>query len=194
MIKVKGQISDVALCVVEPQERIASMARMLFQELAKKVRCDLDVCDYLISILTSISLVVVRETPSITFFQTSSVDCQILKWELQKRNFSQYSSKASYFVVVLLVLKSRDEINCWMDGWLHGTVSRTSCMTNWLMPDFYFSVDFSYPSFRKINSLKIWLINFVRDSNARGKVPWIIFVVLICIMSQSCWGLLYVDA
>ncbi len=36
MIKVKGQISDMALCIVDEQEKIANMAKLFFTELARK--------------------------------------------------------------------------------------------------------------------------------------------------------------
>ncbi|XP_046630867.1 condensin complex subunit 1-like isoform X2 [Daphnia pulicaria] len=36
MVKVKGQISDIALCVIDPDTRISSMSRMFFSEFARK--------------------------------------------------------------------------------------------------------------------------------------------------------------
>lgn len=36
MIKVKGQISDAALLLVDPVTKIQSMAHLLFSELSKK--------------------------------------------------------------------------------------------------------------------------------------------------------------
>ena len=38
MVKVKGQISEMATCIVDPEERIASLAKRFFFELSKKVR------------------------------------------------------------------------------------------------------------------------------------------------------------
>jgi hypothetical protein len=40
MIKVKGQISEMAICIVDHDERIASLAKLFFNELAKKVNFD----------------------------------------------------------------------------------------------------------------------------------------------------------
>ena len=37
MVKVKGQISEMATCIVDPEERIASLAKLFFFELSKKV-------------------------------------------------------------------------------------------------------------------------------------------------------------
>lgn len=36
MVKVRGQISDLALCIVDPEPQISCMASMLFEELSKK--------------------------------------------------------------------------------------------------------------------------------------------------------------
>ena len=38
MVKVKGQISEMASCIVDPEERIAALAKLFFFELSKKVR------------------------------------------------------------------------------------------------------------------------------------------------------------
>lgn len=37
MIKVKGQISEMAFCIVDHNERISSLTKLFFNELAKKV-------------------------------------------------------------------------------------------------------------------------------------------------------------
>ena len=37
MVKVKGQISDIALCIIDPDPRISGMSRMFFSEFARKV-------------------------------------------------------------------------------------------------------------------------------------------------------------
>lgn len=39
MVKVKGQISELAVCIVDSDERIAGLAKLFFHELAKKVFC-----------------------------------------------------------------------------------------------------------------------------------------------------------
>lgn len=36
MVKVKGQISDIALCIIDPDSRISGMSRMFFSEFARK--------------------------------------------------------------------------------------------------------------------------------------------------------------
>ena len=38
MLKVKGQISAIALCLEDSESRIADLAKLFFHELAKKVR------------------------------------------------------------------------------------------------------------------------------------------------------------
>lgn len=38
MVKVKGQISEVATCVVDHNERISSLAKLFFHELSHKVK------------------------------------------------------------------------------------------------------------------------------------------------------------
>lgn len=38
MVKVKGQISELAICVVDNDEQISGLAKLFFHELAKKVR------------------------------------------------------------------------------------------------------------------------------------------------------------
>ena len=37
MIKVKGQISEMAICLEDKEEKIAGAAKLLFSELAQKV-------------------------------------------------------------------------------------------------------------------------------------------------------------
>ena len=37
MIKVKGQISAMALCLEDPEQKIADLAKLFFHELSKKV-------------------------------------------------------------------------------------------------------------------------------------------------------------
>ena len=37
MVKVKGQISELATCIVDGEERIAGLSKLFFHELAKKV-------------------------------------------------------------------------------------------------------------------------------------------------------------
>lgn len=37
MVKVKGQISEMALCIVDADDRISGLAKLFFSELAKKV-------------------------------------------------------------------------------------------------------------------------------------------------------------
>ena len=37
MLKVKGQISEMAVCIEDKEDKIASSAKMLFSELARKV-------------------------------------------------------------------------------------------------------------------------------------------------------------
>ena len=36
LTQVKGQISDMAFCIVDPVERIAGLAKLFFSKLAKK--------------------------------------------------------------------------------------------------------------------------------------------------------------
>lgn len=43
MIKVKGQISEMAICIVDHDERISSLAKLFFNELAKKVTRNVDI-------------------------------------------------------------------------------------------------------------------------------------------------------
>ncbi len=38
MVKVKGQISELATCIVDEDTQIANLAKLFFHELAKKVR------------------------------------------------------------------------------------------------------------------------------------------------------------
>ena len=38
MVKVKGQISELACCIVDNDDQIAGLAKLFFHELAKKVR------------------------------------------------------------------------------------------------------------------------------------------------------------
>ena len=38
MVKVKGQISELATCIVDDDERIAGLSKLFFSELARKVR------------------------------------------------------------------------------------------------------------------------------------------------------------
>ena len=37
MVKVKGQISELATCIIDDDVRIASLAKLFFNELSKKV-------------------------------------------------------------------------------------------------------------------------------------------------------------
>ena len=37
MVKVKGQISELAICIIDDDVRIASLAKLFFNELSKKV-------------------------------------------------------------------------------------------------------------------------------------------------------------
>ena len=37
MVKVKGNISEMATCIMDDDERIAALAKLFFHELAKKV-------------------------------------------------------------------------------------------------------------------------------------------------------------
>lgn len=37
MVKVKGQISEMAMCIVDNDERILGLAKLFFSELSKKV-------------------------------------------------------------------------------------------------------------------------------------------------------------
>ena len=37
MIKVKGQISEMAMCIVDHNDRISSLTKLFFNELSKKV-------------------------------------------------------------------------------------------------------------------------------------------------------------
>lgn len=38
MVKVKGQISEMAMCIVDDDERISGLAKLFFSELSKKVK------------------------------------------------------------------------------------------------------------------------------------------------------------
>ena len=37
MVKVKGQISEMAICIMDDDERIAALAKLFFHELSRKV-------------------------------------------------------------------------------------------------------------------------------------------------------------
>ena len=37
MVKVKGQISEMAVCIMDDDERIAALAKLFFHELSRKV-------------------------------------------------------------------------------------------------------------------------------------------------------------
>ena len=38
MVKVKGQISELAICIVDDNQQISDLSKLFFHELAKKVR------------------------------------------------------------------------------------------------------------------------------------------------------------
>lgn len=61
MLKVRGQISDLALCIVDPEPNISSMAILLFQELAKKGNTLYNVMPDIISRLSNPSAEVEEE-------------------------------------------------------------------------------------------------------------------------------------
>ena len=44
MIKVKGQISEMAICLEDKEEKIAGAAKLLFSELAQKVGINDNFC------------------------------------------------------------------------------------------------------------------------------------------------------
>jgi len=49
MVKVKGQISDIALCIIDPDQRISSMSRMFFTEFSRKANALYNVMPDIIS-------------------------------------------------------------------------------------------------------------------------------------------------
>ncbi|XP_057379225.1 condensin complex subunit 1-like [Daphnia carinata] len=49
MVKVKGQISDIALCIIDPDPRISGMSRMFFSEFARKANALYNVMPDIIS-------------------------------------------------------------------------------------------------------------------------------------------------
>lgn len=49
MVKVKGQISDIALCIIDPDPRISAMSRMFFSEFARKANALYNVMPDIIS-------------------------------------------------------------------------------------------------------------------------------------------------
>lgn len=48
MVKVKGQISEMATCIVDSEERLAALAKMFFFELSKKVNINQEKTDQLV--------------------------------------------------------------------------------------------------------------------------------------------------
>ena len=56
MIKVKGQISDIALCIVDDEPRIAGLAKLFFNELAQKGNALYNVLPDIISHLSDAAL------------------------------------------------------------------------------------------------------------------------------------------
>lgn len=69
MVKVKGQISDIALCIIDTDQRIAGMSRMFFSEFARKGNALYNVMPDIISRLCDPEAKVEEED-----------FCTILKW------------------------------------------------------------------------------------------------------------------
>lgn len=81
VLKVKGQVSEMAVLLIDPEPHITSLALNFFNELSTKVhthtQTDLCGAGLIGRVLTPWSLSSIRTTPSTTFSQTSSVACLI---------------------------------------------------------------------------------------------------------------------
>ena len=64
MVRVKGQISEIALCIEDDNEQISDLAKLFFNELNNKGNCLYSIYNILPDMVSNLS---VKEVPSDTF-------------------------------------------------------------------------------------------------------------------------------